>query len=191
MHIAETFKLINSNDIYNIFDKVDSDTYKQFRKQMISCVLATDMTFHNNYSVFIKEKINEIKNGAEKKNTNDFQNYMNLLIHSADISNPSKPFDVYFTWAKLVVNEFYNQGDKEKKLGLNCSYDRNKVTIYQSQLGFINYIVLPFFSLFVQIFPKLNFYYEQINSNKTKLINMEEEEKEKKKNDNNNNKNNK
>ena len=191
MHIAETFKLINSNDIYNIFDKVDSDTYKQFRKQMISCVLATDMTFHNNYSVFIKEKINEIKNGAEKKNTNDFQNYMNLLIHSADISNPSKPFDVYFIWAKLVMNEFYNQGDKEKKLGLNCSYDRNKVTIYQSQLGFINYIVLPFFSLFVQIFPKLNFYYEQINSNKTKLINMEEEEKEKKKNDNNNNKNNK
>ena len=187
MHIAETFKLINSNDTYNIFDKLDTDTYKQIRKQMISCVLATDMMFHNNYSNFIKTKIEQIKNGAEnnnKNNPNDFQNYMNLLIHSADISNPTKPFDVYFTWAKLVVNEFYNQGDKEKKLGLNCSCDRNKVTIYQSQLGFINYIVLPFFSLFIQIFPKLNFYYEQININKTKLINMEEEEK--KKNEKNN-----
>ena len=102
---------------------------------------------------------------------------MNLLIHSADISNPTKPFDIYFKWAKLVVNEFYNQGDKEKQLGMVCSCDRNKVTIYQQQLGFINYIEIPFFSLFAEFFPKLKFYWEQLNNNKNKLISMEEEEK--------------
>ena len=111
---------------------------------------------------------------------------MNLLIHSADISNPTKPFDIYFKWAKLVVNEFYDQGDKEKKLGMNCSCDRNKVTIYQSQLGFINFIEIPFFSLFAEIFPKLKFYNDQLISNKNKLISMEEEDK--KKNENLNNK---
>ena len=180
MHLAETFKLINSNNNYNIFDKVDSNTYKQFRKEMISCVLATDMAFHNNYVNFMKGKIDDIKKEGENKNKNDdYQNYMNLLVHSADISNPTKPFDIYFKWAKLVVNEFYDQGDQEKKLGLNCSCDRNKVTIYQSQLGFINYIELAYFSLFVILFPELKFFNEQLINNKSKLISMEEEEKKK------------
>ena len=187
MHLAETFKLINSNDTYNIFDKIDNNTYKTMRKEMISCVLATDMAFHNNYVNFLKDKIDDTKKENENKNKkDDYQNYMNLLIHSADISNPTKPFEIYFEWAKLVVNEFYEQGDKEKKLGMVCSCDRNKVTIYQSQLGFINYIELGFFSLFAQLFPKLKFYFDELNNNKNKLISMEEEEKKKKENKNNN-----
>ena len=182
MHISEAFKLINSDNTYNIFDKVDSNIYKQFRKEMISCVLATDMTFHKDFVNFLKKKLEDVKNGNDIKkenNPSDYQKYMNLLIHSADISNPTKPFDIYFKWAKLVVNEFYNQGDKEKQLGMVCSCDRNKVTIYQSQLGFINYIEIPFFSLFAEFFPKLKFYWEQLNINKNKLISMEEEEKKK------------
>ena len=183
MHLAETFKLINSNDTFNIFDKIENNVYKQFRKEMISCVLATDMAFHNNYVNFLKYKIDDIKKEGKNINKNDdYQNYLNLLIHSADISNPTKPFDIYFKWAKLVVNEFYDQGDKEKKLGMNCSCDRNKVTIYQSQLGFINFIEIPFFSLFAEIFPKLKFYNDQLISNKNKLISMEEEDKKKNEN---------
>jgi hypothetical protein len=61
MHISETFKLINLDKTCNIFDKVDSNVYKQFRKEMISCVLATDMAFHNNYVNFLKEKLNDYK----------------------------------------------------------------------------------------------------------------------------------
>lgn len=176
MHISETFKIITSNKIYDIFEKLDNDTYKKFRKEMISCVLATDMTFHNNYVNFMKD---QIEGKDETKKEIVYQNFMNLLIHSADISNPTKPFNIYFKWAKLVVSEFYDQGDKEKKLGLNCSCDRNKVTIYQSQLGFINFIELKFFESFVKIFPKLSFYYETLNDNKNKLISMEQEEKKK------------
>ena len=183
MHLAETFKLINSNDTYNIFDKIENNIYKQFRKEMISCVLATELAFHNNYVNFLKYKVDDIKKEGKNINKNDdYQNFLNLLIHSADISNPTKPFNIYFKWAKLVVNEFYDQGDKEKKLGMNCSCDRNKVTIYQSQLGFINFIEIPFFSLFAEIFPKLKFYNDQLISNKNKLISMEEEDKKKNEN---------
>ena len=136
MHIAETFKLINNpNNEYNIFQDLDSNTYKQFRKEMIGCVLATDMTFHNDILGFLKNNDknnnNNTNNNEEKKNLNEYQNYMNVLIHSADISNPTKPFDIYFKWAELVVKEFYDQGDKEKKLNMPCSCDRNKVIIYQ------------------------------------------------------------
>jgi hypothetical protein len=184
MHIAQTFKLINNqNNEYNIFQDLDNNTYKQFRKEMISCVLATDMTFHNDYLEFLKKNTKKSENSSnineEKKNSNEYQNYMNVLIHSADISNPTKPFDIYFLWAELVVKEFYDQGDKEKKLNLPCSCDRNKVSIYQSQLGFINFIEIPYFSVFVNVFENLKFYMDNLNSNKQRLIKMQEKDKEK------------
>ena len=31
------------------------------------------------------------------------------LIHSADISNPIKPFPIYFKWTERVLEEFFNQ----------------------------------------------------------------------------------
>ena len=182
MHIAETFKLINDpNNEYNIFQGLDNNTYKQFRKEMIACVLSTDMSFHNIYVEFLKKNLEKTKSSSENEDNKkeDYQNYLNILIHSADISNPTKPFEIYFQWAELVVKEFYEQGDKEKKLNMPCSCDRNKVTIYQSQLGFINYIEIPYFSLFVQVFENLKFYMDNLNSNKQKLLEMQEKDKKK------------
>ena len=185
MHISTTFKLILNNKDYNIFEDVEKDIYKKIRKGMISCVLATDMAFHNIYVDFLK---NEIKNRKEKKEDylNDknkeelVQKYLNSLIHSSDISNPTKLFDIYFEWAKLVVEEFWDQGDKEKKLNLVCSCDREKVSIYKSQLGFINFIEIPYFSLIAEINPKLKFFYENLLNNKNTLLSMQEKENEEK-----------
>jgi hypothetical protein len=193
MHISEAFKLINYSEEYNIFDKIENNTYKQLRKEMISCVLATDMTFHNYYVDFMKEQINKKKDQNNDNNISEikdkekenkcYQNYMNLLIHSADISNPTKPFEIYWKWAKMVVNEFYDQGDKEKELGMVCSCDRNKTTIYQSQLGFINFIEMPFYSLFGDLFKKLKFYYDTLMENKNKIIALQQEDNNKKENE--------
>ena len=74
-----------------------------------------------------------------------------------------------------MVEEFYAQGDKEKKLGLKCSYDRTKVTLYKNQLGFIDFIELPFFSLVAKVFPKLDFLLVNLNNNKQRIKSLEEE----------------
>ena len=188
MHVSKTFKLILNNREYNIFDGVDKNLYKEMRKEMISCVLATDMAFHNFYVEFLK-KCNEEKkeekndkNDDKKEKDDKNQNYMNVLIHSADISNPTKLFDIYFYWAKLVVEEFWDQGDKEKKLNLPCFCDREKVTIYQSQLGFINFIEIPYFSLLADLNPKMKFFYDNLLNNKNILLSMQEKEKKEKEN---------
>ena len=68
----------------------------------------------------------------------------------------------------------------KKKLNIPCSCDRNKVSIYQSQLGFINFIEIPYFSVFVNVFENLKFYMDNLNNNKQRLIKMQEKEKEKK-----------
>ena len=173
MHVSEAFKLINEDIDCNIFENMDNSEYKTFRKQMISCVLSTDMVNHGNSLNFLKKCLKEDFIQKEE----DKQDYMNLLIHSADISNPTKKFDVYFKWAKLVVEEFYYQGDKEKELGLKCSCDRNIVTIYKSQLGFIDYVINPFFGEFVKVFPKLNYLYDNVQENRKTIKQMEDDDK--------------
>ena len=176
MHISESFKLMYNDDNCNVFEGFDKEKYKIIRKQMIQCVLSTDMSRHSLSIQFLKKCLTE----NNKPEDNDKQDYMDLVIHTADISNPTKIFDIYFKWAKLVVEEFYYQGDKEKNLGLICSCDRNKVTLYKNQIGFIDFIELPFFSLVVKVFPKLDFLLENLNNNKQMVLKLEEENNKKK-----------
>ena len=176
MHVSEAFKLMHSDNNCNIFEGIDKDKYKIMRKQIINCVLSTDMARHSISVEFLKKCLKE----DNKPEENDKQDYMNVIIHTSDISNPTKIFDIYLNWAKLVVEEFYDQGDKEKNLGLKCFCDRNKVTIYQNQLGFIDYIEMPFFSLVVKAFPKLDFLLENLNNNKQTILKMQEENNKKK-----------
>ena len=171
MHISETFKLILSDKNCNIFDNLENQKYKKIRKQMISCVLGTDMSNHKHSLDFMNKCLNENNHIIE----NDNQEYMNLIVHSADISNPTKKFEIYYKWAELVVEEFYQQGDREKELGLNCSCDRNKVTLFKSQLGFIDFVEKPFYGLFVKLFPKLNFLEENLNKNRERIKILEDE----------------
>ena len=65
-------------------------------------------------------------------------------------------------------------------MGLKCFCDRNKVTIYQNKLGFIDYIEMPFFSLVVKAFPKFDFLLENLNNNKQTILKMQEENNKKK-----------
>ena len=90
------------------------------------------------------------------------QEFLNLLIHSADISNPTKPFGIYLKWAKLVFEEFCQQGDKEKALGLVCTCDRNTVKLNANQIGFIDYVVEGFNSILIQVFRKARVFHEYL-----------------------------
>jgi hypothetical protein len=46
-HVAESFKICNSGDEYNIFKLLTADEAKIMRKRMIDCVMATDMSLHS------------------------------------------------------------------------------------------------------------------------------------------------
>ena len=60
-----------------------------------------------------------------------------LLLHSADVSNPAKPWDIHTRWTARIMEEFFQQGDREKQLSLPPSplCDRNTTNIPGSQLG--------------------------------------------------------
>ena len=178
MHISETFKLINTYSECDIFNGVDKNTYEKMRKKMIFCVLSTDMANHSKHMDFMKKVIanNNINNNNNKNKEEDNQEFLNLLIHSADISNPTKPFNIYLKWAKLVVEEFCQQGDKEKELGLVCTNDRNTIQLSKNQIGFIDYVVEGFNSSFIQVYPSLKFLHDQIVENREKFVNYKDED---------------
>ena len=198
-HVSEGFNIILKKNGCNIFESLSNDDYKICRKRIIQCVLATDMTLHNKQFQFLKMKIKtfDIKKGQNFEKIfegldpitsyNLKQDFLNVIIHSADVSNPTKPLNIYTQWAKRCVDEFFKQGDMEKKLGLPVSFncDRNTVLLSQSQIGFIDAIVFPLFSVLVEFFENLNYtidnlkkneeYYKGVKENKEKEKIIKEE----------------
>lgn len=188
--MAEAFKLIFSDPKYNICSEISKEDIKVFRKRMIECVLSTDMTFHTKQHSYMKgkkekfeiikgenfEKIFENLDSVALFNTQ--QEFLNILLHCADISNPTKPILIYEKWVDKVMTEFWNQGDKEKELKLPVSFlcDRNTTTIPKAQLGFIDGIVLPFINTVIDFFPGLLFLSETCLVNKEHYKKLKEEE---------------
>jgi len=150
------------------------------RKKIIDCVISTDMAFHGKQFTFLKLKIEtfQIKKGNNTEKiiegldrinlAQTQQEIMNIIIHACDISNPTKPFDIYSKWADKIMSEFWVQGDKEKELGLPISFLCDRVTnkISNSQIGFIDGLVFPFINSIVCLFPDLEFLIENVKKNK-------------------------
>jgi hypothetical protein len=82
---------------------------------------------------------------------------MELFLHCADISNPYKPFHICASWADLVSQEFFTQGDKEKEGGMEISpmMDRHTSNLFNMQMGFIEFVVSPLINSVVNLFPPL------------------------------------
>ena len=179
-HVSEGFNIIFKKKGCNIFENMSNDDYKICRKRIINCVLATDMTLHGKEFQFLKSKSQayNIKKGENivkifesadpVVNFNLKQEFLSVIIHSADVSNPSKPLDIYKIWAQKCVDEFFKQGDMEKRLGIPVSFncDRNTVSLPQSQIGFIDAIVSPLFSVVCEFFPGMNFTLENLKKNR-------------------------
>jgi len=73
----------------------------------------------------------------------------------ADVSNPTKEWNIYERWYKLIIEETLRQGDKEKSLNLPVSpyMDRDTLNIPSAQTGFMDFIVRPLFESFDHYSP--------------------------------------
>jgi hypothetical protein len=117
-------------------------------------VLATDMSKH--FSDLGKFKIRVGSDNFDPSDE-DKMECMNMAIHMADISNPSKKWSISLNWIELLFEEFFAQGDDERKNGMAISdlMDRTQINIAKAQVGFISVIVLPAFETFSKFLPHL------------------------------------
>ena len=177
-HIANIFKIVKE-DKFNIFKPFKPEEYRIMRRRIIEGILATDMKKHQKVIGKIKNRaeVYNIKNG---KNFNKMfnetdanklfdaqQEVLNMLIHSADISNPAKPSKISQQWTDKVYEEFFRQGDLEKKLEIPVSMmcDRFTTNVNQAMIGFISFVVKPTIDILFNILPELPEYSKNIQEN--------------------------
>jgi cAMP-specific phosphodiesterase 4 len=169
MHCAKLYTMV-INPTVNPFATLSKDQYKDVRKYCIETILHTDMMGHNGmvkelqllYEV--KSEIfatSEGKNNiavAEVFNTGETKFLvMNNILHSADISNPCRTWDVCRPWAMQVLEEFFEQGDEEKRLGVPVQFlnDRDKLNRPNSQIGFLEFMIVPHFAAQIRLWPTM------------------------------------
>ncbi|KAI9280510.1 hypothetical protein BY458DRAFT_430667 [Sporodiniella umbellata] len=152
---------------------VYSQQYKEFRKLVITSILATDMSLHCDYVTKIKEQNKRLmdcrqsKDWDEARINNEKLLFCSGLIKCADISNVARPFPRAFEWAQVLVEEFSCQGDLERELGLPVlpMNDRSKIVLEDSQIGFIKFIALGLFESIHGYVQGLSFPVEHIKKN--------------------------
>ncbi|KAM3929766.1 dual specificity calcium/calmodulin-dependent 3',5'-cyclic nucleotide phosphodiesterase 1C isoform 7-T7 [Leptodactylus fuscus] len=149
-HVSAAYRLLQDDEEMNILYNLSKDDWREFRALVIEMVLATDMSCHF-------QQIKAMKNALQQPEGIDKPKALSLLLHTADISHPAKNWDLHHRWTMSLLEEFFRQGDKEAELGLPFSplCDRNSTMVAQSQIGFIDFIVEPTFTVLTDMTEKI------------------------------------
>ncbi|XP_045543359.1 cAMP-specific 3',5'-cyclic phosphodiesterase 4D isoform X8 [Salmo salar] len=147
-HLAVGFKLLQEDNC-DIFQNLSKKQGQSLRKMVIDMVLATDMSKHMNFLADLKTMVETKKVTSLGvlllDNYSDRIQVLQNMVHCADLSNPTKPLDVYRQWTDRIMMEFFTQGDRERDKGMEISpmCDKHNASVEKTQVGFIDYIVHP------------------------------------------------
>lgn len=81
--------------------------YAQLRASIIACIMSTDMSEHFSLQVVEERNVKkssdffcsfQAKLDSQKKDLTNTADLMCCLVHSCDISNVGKPWELSFSW---------------------------------------------------------------------------------------------
>ncbi|XP_069013840.1 dual specificity calcium/calmodulin-dependent 3',5'-cyclic nucleotide phosphodiesterase 1A isoform X2 [Embiotoca jacksoni] len=149
-HVSAAYRLLQDDDEMNILYNLSKDDWRELRALVVEMVLATDMSCHF-------QQVKAMKNFLQQPEGIDKPKALSLLLHTADISHPAKSWDLHNRWTTSLLEEFFRQGDKESELGLPFSplCDRKSTMVAQSQIGFIDFIVVPTFTVLTDMMERI------------------------------------
>ena len=151
---------MRNQEEYNFLINESLENVSYFRRIVIDCVLATDLA--KSMTWLSSARLSLINNDSnytavvvtgvdEKKVLENKILRMQLAMKCADVGHPARPLELHLEWSKRICEEFYSQGDLERARGMKISplCDRNvPASSYpQGQIGFINFVSKPVFSL--------------------------------------------
>ncbi len=187
--ISETFKVLGKPE-NNVFANFTPEEYRVSRRRIIESILATDMAFHHKFlnNLLTKMDTLDVKAGKNfermllgdtvNKTFENQQMILSFAVHSSDISSPAKAFKVCDQWRERVYEEFFTQGEMEKKASMPISLlcDRSTTNTLKSQIGFITFVVSPTFNALVNLLPSLGVFVDNIAKNLEKYRELLEEQ---------------
>ncbi|KAJ8403387.1 hypothetical protein AAFF_G00351590 [Aldrovandia affinis] len=148
-HVSAAYRLMQEDEM-NILVNLSKDDWRELRALVIEMVMSTDMSCHF-------QQIKTMRGSLQQPEGIDKAKALSLMLHAADISHPAKSWGLHYRWTRALMEEFFRQGDKEAALGLPFSplCDRKATMIAQSQIGFIDFIVEPTFSVMIDSVEKI------------------------------------
>ncbi|XP_037950287.1 cGMP-specific 3',5'-cyclic phosphodiesterase [Teleopsis dalmanni] len=160
-HFDQCVMILNSEG-NNIFQALSPDDYRRVMKIVESAILSTDL------AMYFKKRnsfLELVENGEFDWQSEEKKDLLcGMMMTACDVSAIAKPWEVQHRVAKLVADEFFDQGDLEK-LQLNTQpvamMDRErKDELPKMQVGFIDVICLPLYRVLCDTFPWITPLYE-------------------------------
>ncbi|XP_048451989.1 high affinity cAMP-specific 3',5'-cyclic phosphodiesterase 7A isoform X2 [Rhincodon typus] len=128
-----------------LFSHLAVEEIYQMESQLGSLILATDITRQNEFLSQLRTHLDMSDLHLDDAGHRHFM--LQIALKCADISNPCRPWELSKQWSEKVTQEFFHQGDIERKYKLDISQlcDRHTETVANIQIGFITYVAKPLF----------------------------------------------
>ncbi|KAL5016395.1 hypothetical protein ScPMuIL_005984, partial [Solemya velum] len=166
-HFDHCIMILNSEG-NNIFGGLSPDVYRQAIKGLEHAILSTDLALYFRKRGEFKEMLS---NGpVDFHETPQKDLLIAMMMTACDVAAITKPWEIQQSVAQLVANEFFEQGDIEKKeFGEKpvAMMDREKKEeLPKMQVGFIDAICIPVYQMFAELNPKLSPMYDGVVNNR-------------------------
>lgn len=144
----------------HVLNMLDPDTSSRFNAQFLANIKSTDLKMHLlEHRVALESilrPVNETTSTFDWQNDHHRQLLRSLIMTTADMCGTSKPFRVAERLAENLFSEFYNQGDREKAIGITPIPTMDRTLSHmlpEWQVHFLRIISLPCFDLIRLILP--------------------------------------
>uniref|UniRef100_A0A8C9FSS1 Phosphodiesterase 7A n=1 Tax=Pavo cristatus TaxID=9049 RepID=A0A8C9FSS1_PAVCR len=118
-----------------LFAHMSLENRQLMESQIGDLILATDISQQNEYLSMFRSHLDRGDLCLEDANHRHF--ILQMALKCADICNPCRTWELSKQWSEKVTEEFFHQGDIEKKyhLGVSPLCDRQTETIANIQIG--------------------------------------------------------
>jgi len=192
-HAAGCFIVLQRSDC-NFLEGLPDEEYKRVRSIVIDLIIGTDMAIGGKIVSSFNEVV-QAANGRRQESPSAQKSQesvvganadtapaagfsplsaketvllLQMAMKCADVGHLSLDWDLHVKWVKLLEDEFFKQGDKEKAIGFSAVsflMDRDKPGPSKTQVGFMEYVVLPMFNALAQAAPGTRPVLEAVSAN--------------------------
>ncbi|XP_061610733.1 cAMP-specific 3',5'-cyclic phosphodiesterase 7B-like isoform X2 [Phyllopteryx taeniolatus] len=129
-----------------LLSHLPADMSQEIEQQLGSLILATDISRQNEF--LLTFRAHQDNQDLDLRMASHRHFILQIGLKCADVCNPCRVWPLSKQWSERVCEEFFMQGDLERKFNLEISplCDQQAHSVPAIQSGFISYIVEPLFA---------------------------------------------
>ncbi|XP_076463269.1 putative 3',5'-cyclic phosphodiesterase pde-5 isoform X2 [Babylonia areolata] len=177
-HFNQTVTILQ-HEGHNIFKYLNSEEYKKVLSDIRHSILATDLALFFTNHARLKDIVTKTSFTWTAPEHKDL--LMGVSMTACDLCAMYKPWQTQLDLVSVIMEEFWQQGDEEKKKGMTpmAMMDREKQNeLPQLEVGFILGICLPCYKLLNDIMPETEPMLTGVMDNLKKWQQLADEQKE-------------